>query len=144
MMHRDGVYYFAEIPELNATALSIPYKGFRFSFTILLPEERISIAELEQNLESFPFLAVLSRLKKQYVQLSLPKFQVESTLDLVGTLEKMGVTRVFTETTAELDRMVDEESSGYSELYLTNAVHKTLLDVSEGGSRVPAANFSEY
>ncbi|CAL8070694.1 unnamed protein product [Orchesella dallaii] len=141
MMHRDGSYFYGEIPELNASALSIPYKGGRFSLNVILPAEDISVAEVEQNLESFPFPAVLSRLKRQYVQVSLPRFQIHDTIDLISPLEGIGITKCFSENHADLSNMV--EDVGIGELYLTNAVHKTFIDVSEGGSRVPSANFIE-
>lgn len=141
MMHRDAVYLHAEIPELNASALSIPYKSYRYALTILLPEEGVSIAELEDNLESFPCIAVLSRLKRQYMQVSLPRFQVETTVDLIDPLEKLGIKRVFSETGAQLGKLVKGVSTG--ELYLTNAVHKVLFDVREGGSHVKSQNFSK-
>ncbi|ODM99329.1 Neuroserpin, partial [Orchesella cincta] len=130
MMHRDGAYFFGEIPELNASVLSIPYKSSRYVFNVILPEIGIPIAELETNLESFPFPAILSRMTKTHVQVSLPAPSPghgrPDRPARVNTRHKCFSNEHATSATWS--------TNPTPELYVTNAVHKTYLDVSEGGS----------
>ncbi|XP_021951875.1 neuroserpin [Folsomia candida] len=137
MMNRAGYYPCAEILELNSTALSIPYKGGRFSLTIILPERGIPISQLEKNLEAFPMHAVLSKMSQRYIQLSLPKFTLESNIDMIGPLQLLGV-KTLLSPHANLTKMSKKHG-----LFVNSFIQRTFLSVNEGGTEVSASNFIE-
>ena len=67
--------------------------------------------------------------------LSLPKFDISSSLKLKEPLEKLGITDIFDETKADLTGISPRPS-----LYLSKVVHKTFLEVDENGTQAVAAS----
>ncbi len=91
-------YYWGE----NFTATRKDLRGSGFMYFIL-PDEDSSISELLADEEALSFLTTCSskeiskyeNAKSMYVNLSLPKFDIESQLDLIEPLKNLGVTECF-------------------------------------------------
>ena len=71
--------------------------------------------------------------KYMKVNLSVPKFDVSSTMDLSEGLKKMGATRVFTENVAEFTKL-----TGDSPIYLTGANQSVRVQIDEEGVKAAA------
>jgi serpin B len=87
----------------GAIALDMPYKGKRLSMIFLLPDETHSFLEdLEDAMSKVEDLnAILKFGRKVKCEVSLPKFKLESQLDLNEPLQQLGMTDMFSESKAD-------------------------------------------
>ena len=56
---------------------------------ILLPNEKEGLADMESKLATFNFTEIISRLQPKRISLSMPRFKLESTIDLKDPLSKV-------------------------------------------------------
>ena len=56
---------------------------------ILLPNKPDGLAALEKKLEKYDLADIPARMRSRKVSLSLPKFRLESTIDLTGILSEV-------------------------------------------------------
>ncbi|MBR0354574.1 MAG: hypothetical protein IJK35_04315 [Oscillospiraceae bacterium] len=77
-------------------AICLPMHG-RAGMWLLLPDEDSSLQELIDSGEAAAFLRDpdTAEGRRCHVQISLPRFDVDSDLDLIGMLQSLGVTDVF-------------------------------------------------
>jgi serpin B len=68
------------------------------------------------------------------VVVALPKFRAEYGFSLRETLASLGMPRAFSPTAADFSGI-----DGHRDLYVSKAVHKSYLDVSEQGTEAAAA-----
>ncbi|KAI8034184.1 hypothetical protein M5D96_013035 [Drosophila gunungcola] len=105
------VYGLADLPELDATALELPFNDSATSMLILLPNQLGGLASLEQQLAQpeFDLNRIANRLHRQSVTVSLPKFSADSDIDMTDALKMLGLRQMFTDSskvTKLLDRPV--------------------------------------
>lgn len=84
--------------------------------------------------EEFNPIAVLdaAELSKQYVALSVPKFKIEYDIGLVEILRGIGIRKAFGGS-AEFEKMFDSGN-----MYISDALHKTYIQVDEEGTEAAA------
>ncbi|XP_026328448.1 antichymotrypsin-2-like isoform X3 [Hyposmocoma kahamanoa] len=137
MMHVQGDFKYADSDELNAQLLEMPYEGGEASFIVILPKEVDGIAALVDKLKDPS--ALESATSKMYtfdVNVSLPKFKIETKTDLKDVLLKMDVKRVFDPQQAQLSRLLKGEGN----LFVSKAIQKAFIEVNEEGAEAAAAN----
>lgn len=135
MMHQTGSFEYFKGEGFEVVELF--YEGNMFEMLIILPEEGsftafeqgLDAAKLQTILDSFPTERVAPQ-----VDLTMPKFKVESSFGLAGTLAEMGMPDAFDVTRADLSGM-----TGKPDLYITDVVHKAFVDVNEEGTEAAAA-----
>jgi len=88
MHHFDNVRY---MEEAGFQAVELPYRNGELSMVILLPRQVDGCGELENRLTAALVARVLTQMKQQKVEIFLPRFKLESNLDLSGTLTRMGM-----------------------------------------------------
>ncbi len=125
MHSKESLYIFDE----NAQGFIKPYKGGKFSFVGILPQEGISAEKYTEDLTGESFLELLSSRIKDSVALSLPKFETEFELSMNDSLKKMGLVKAFQD--ADFSNMSDTAEG----LYIKDMLHKVYLDVSEHGTK---------
>nr|AAK61376.1 serine proteinase inhibitor serpin-2 [Rhipicephalus appendiculatus] len=87
MMYQKNDYKMGRSEELGVTALEIPYRGGKTSMLILLPNDVEGLSQVEDRLTSQKLSDFVKTLHiRSDVKLYLPKFKLEQTLDLKGTL----------------------------------------------------------
>jgi serpin B len=121
------------------TAVSLPYRGYRLQFLILLPDQRDGLAALEGKITP-ELLAECAELPSSDVILSLPKFKLAPpSISLGGQLQKLGLKTAFDEPrgTANFDRMAPRKPDDY--LYISEVFHKAFLSLDEQGTEAAAA-----
>jgi len=130
MHHFDEVRY---TEDADFQAVELPYKGGGLSMVILLPRQVDACSKLEDRLTP----ALLSRsfggMKKQKVEIFLPRFKLESSFELNDTLAKMGMRDAFGPK-ADFSGMDGTES-----LYISGVFHKAWGEVNEEGTEAAAA-----
>ena len=137
MMHREGEMQTGDLPELDARVLELPYKGWDLSTFIILPNKLDGLSELESRLESSNMLDNLANCTRMAkLQISIPKFKIESDLNLEEHLQALGMTDLFKYGKADLSGI-----DGGRELYISTAIQKGIVEVNEEGSEAAAATF---
>ncbi|XP_048265796.1 antichymotrypsin-2 [Bombus terrestris] len=131
-MYRQDAYKYGELSDLNAKFVVIPYKGDELSMIIILPNEIDGLSDVEKKLQNTSLTNILSQGDKEEVELWLPKFKVESMLELNDVLQEMGLTDAFT--TADFSEIADGEN-----LYISDVIQKAYIEVNEEGSEAAAA-----
>ncbi|KAM7344604.1 serine protease inhibitor 42Dd-like [Cochliomyia hominivorax] len=137
MMHNKAHYKYADLPELEASALELPYKNSNISMLIILPKEITGLQKLEASLYNADFNDISSKMQMSNVDISLPKFHLEYEINLEQPLSKLGLSTLFSNE-ANFEGLFDSaEKSRISE-----ALHKSILDVNEAGSEAASTSGS--
>ncbi|HEY6437505.1 MAG TPA: serpin family protein, partial [Ignavibacteriaceae bacterium] len=134
MMRRNGKFNFTEIPELDSKLLEFPYSGDDISLYIVLPNERQGLKSVKSKLTDFALIEKsISQLKEVDVQVTIPKFKIETSYSLKDQLSQLGMKEVFTPS-ADLSGI-----DGRKDLEVSEVIHKAVIEVNEEGSEAAAA-----
>ncbi len=133
-MHRTDsrTYYWGD--KFSAVNLDADAAGSMF---LILPDEGVTPEELINDSETLSFIADPdARANNQYVMvnMSIPKFDVSSQIDLCEGLKRMGVTDVFDEAISDFSPMSDE----LNEIVLSKADHAARVKIDEEGCEAAA------
>ncbi|GFY67366.1 uncharacterized serpin-like protein TK1782 [Trichonephila inaurata madagascariensis] len=128
-MHMKSRILYASSPDWQIVEL--PYVGNSLSMMIVLPDEKKELQDLESNLSIQEIFEIRGKLRRTTVTLSLPKFRMESSLDLTKPLTSMGFQNIFKE--ADFSAMVEELKAQVS-----TVGHKALVEVTEKGTEAAA------
>ncbi|KAM4742353.1 neuroserpin isoform 1-T2 [Anableps anableps] len=134
MMYQQGNFYYGEFSDGSQEAggvyqvLEMPYEGEDMSMMIVLPRQEVPLASLEPIIKAPLLEEWANNVKRQKVEVYLPRFKVEQEINLKTTLQDLGITKIFT-TDADLSAMTDGK-----DLYIGKAVQKAYLEVTEEGS----------
>ena len=113
-------------------AVEIPYDGRELSMIVILPSEG-QFKSFEGSLDAQNVGTIIDNLQSKQVDLSLPKFEFESSLNLKQTLIKLGMPEAFS------DHADFSGITGNKELSITDVVHKAFVSVDEEGTEAAAA-----
>ncbi|ALC41242.1 Spn31A, partial [Drosophila busckii] len=133
MMYNDDVFAYAELPELDATAVELPYANTQTSMLLILPNQLDGLAQLERQLANVDLNALAARLRRELVTVRLPKFRIDFEQNMVGPLQRLGVQRIFT-ADSEVDAMLMDR------VRMSKILQKAFIDVNEAGSEAAAAS----
>ncbi|GIY05735.1 serpin B4 [Caerostris extrusa] len=130
MMNMSDQLLYTSSPDCQIVEL--PYKGDNVSMMIFLPDRQNGLSALERNLTVQQILAFRRKMRRTRVNLSLPKFSMESTVDLKQPLTSMGLGGVFLDN-ADFSGMVQRGGVRVSKM-----VQKTVVEVTEEGTEAAA------
>jgi serpin B len=122
--------------------LELPYFGRTTSMVILLPEARDGLAGIERDLTPEKLAAWLEQLAavgNAKVALALPRFSATGSFDLGRQLKTMGMPAAFDRNAADFSGMTGDRS-----LFLSNVIHKAVVEVNEEGTVAAAASGTVY
>ncbi len=123
----------------NAVGFLKGYKGGKYTFAALLPNENISVNDYLQSLTAEKLLKTLSEYQVCVVRTQMPKFSYDFDLSLKETLKAMGMPLAF-------DGEADFSKMGHStdgNLYIGDVIHKTFIAVDEKGTKAGAATVAD-
>ena len=129
-MHQGGArnYYWGE--QFSAVSLSFENDG---AMWFILPDEGVSVDQLLQDEQAMEFLMSnkyeWEDNKYLIVNLSVPKFDVTSDMDLAFGLRALGVTDVFDPAVSDFSPM----TADMEEIYLSQATHAARVMIDEEG-----------
>lgn len=129
MMHSGGYYRYTETGKYQIAEL--PYEGNRYSLVVLLPKD--SDADLAVDFSAADLSNWLDAMQSTDLSVALPKFKLETSLSLIDTLKSLGIQDAFDER-ANFTGIHRTEP-----LYISQAVHKAVVDVNETGTEAAAA-----
>ncbi|XP_053456222.1 neuroserpin [Nycticebus coucang] len=140
MMYQQGEFYYGEFSDGSNEAggiyqvLEIPYEGDEISMMLALSRQEVPLATLEPLVKPQLIEEWANSVKKQKVEVYLPRFTVEQEIDLKDVLKALGITEIFIKN-ANLTAMTDNK-----EIFLSRAIHKSFLEVNEEGAEAAAAS----
>ncbi|XP_072267901.1 leukocyte elastase inhibitor-like [Pyxicephalus adspersus] len=139
MMYQKKKFPFNYVPEINCRILQLPYVEKELSMIILLPDciedDTNGLQKLEKELtfEKFQEWTHPDNMYPIDVNVHLPKFKLEDSYKLKSVLSSLGMVDVFDASRADLSGM-----SGSKNLYLSEVVHKTFVEINEEGTEAAA------
>ncbi|XP_050093560.1 antichymotrypsin-2-like isoform X1 [Anopheles aquasalis] len=134
MMYTKGGHSYRNMVEKGFSALALSYSGSDTSMLVLLPNERNGLAALEETLPSLNLVELLDQLGKGDVEVYLPKFKIEFSLELKDVLTTLGMGRMFSNAAEFPDLLESNEP-----VKISKAVHKAFIEVNEEGTKAAAA-----
>ena len=113
--------------------LQMPYLGNSFSMLIILPHDAVNIQSVEDSLTIDNLELWKSQLGDlRGINIHIPKFTLDIEYNLKKILPDMGISLVFGP--ADLSGI-----TGYTGLFVSEAVHKAFVEVNELGTEAAAA-----
>ena len=112
------------------------YEGRDYAFVALLPKEEGADAlyDLVRGLDGASLSSLLSSAENRTVRATMPAFERDSTFQLNQVLTQMGMTDAFDPALANFSGM----GTAGGNLYLSDVLHKTYIEVSATGTRAAA------
>ncbi|XP_042541309.1 serpin E3 [Dipodomys spectabilis] len=115
--------------------LELPFLGNIASLFLVLPRDKnIDLGLIEPHLTARVINLWTSRLKRSRMDVFLPRFRIQNQFNLKSILTSWGVTDVFDPFKANLKGI-----SGQDGFYVSEAIHKATMEVSEEGTKAAAA-----
>jgi serpin B len=146
---KDGLFYLLDgnavtVPMMRQTrtfgyaegdgyqAVELLYDGGELSMVILLPQAG-QFEILEGSLDAQQASAILGKLERQEVRLTMPRFEFESSFRLGEALAAMGMPDAFKLMIADFSGITTKEP-----LFIREVVHKAFISVDEAGTEAAA------
>ncbi len=131
-MMRSSEYNY--IQGEKATGFMKQYKGGRYAFCGLLPNEGVTIGEFVNSLSTEALTNYLTTTSEEVI-IKMPKMKVEYDLNLIDVLKKLGVTDIFDSGLANLSNLATYNGAN---IYISMAKHKTFMEVDTNGTKAAA------
>lgn len=138
-MSRTGQFNYTE--HSGAQVLELPYNRDNtnssggLSMWIILPTPSTTLATVEKSLHTY----LNVQLRKESVEVWLPKFKLEAAAQLKEILQALGMKEAFDPKTANFSGMCGETKS-QAPLAISEVVHKAFVEVNEKGTEAAAAS----
>ena len=116
--------YFDYYEDSYVQMIKLPYKDRKTSMYIAIPAGRA--VDLDKNIK---------KMESKRVQISLPKFKTEFSLELIDTLLQMGIKTAFNLNKADFKNMFTDTPDN---IFISNVIHKTFISVDENGTEAAA------
>lgn len=132
----EGAY----LEDENATGFMKKYKGGKYAFVAMLPNEGVSVSDYVASLDGAALNAMLSNPQYTTVYTSMPKFETEYDVEMSDILKEMGMPIAFEPTKADFAGIGTSTEGG---VYISRVLHKTFISVGEKGTKAGAATVVE-
>lgn len=132
MMYRRGDYELAEVE--GRQVLALPYKEPSLVLLAVLPARGEPLGDFERTLSADRWASWLNALRRQEVEVFLPRFKVRTNVGLKPLLQSLGLRQAFEPGRANFRGMVEDE-----ELFISEALHEAVVEVDEKGTEAAAA-----
>ncbi|GAB5566318.1 serpin E3 isoform X1 [Prionailurus iriomotensis] len=115
--------------------LELPYLGNTVSLLLVLPRDKDTpLSHVEPHLTASIIHIWTSSLRRARMDVFLPRFRIQNHFNLKSILNSWGVTDLFDPLKANLKGI-----SGQDGFYVSEAIHKAKIEVSEEGSKASTA-----
>ncbi|EDV32256.2 uncharacterized protein Dana_GF15742 [Drosophila ananassae] len=130
MLFDDDMFVkFAELRDLNARAIELPYEHTEeLSMLLILPNQRDGLPELEKQLRSQDLGELQQRMQMEGVQVLLPKFSIDFECSLRQPLKQLGFEQIFS-ASADFKHLHPTGS-----LPVADVLQKLRINLNESGS----------
>ncbi|XP_022358565.1 serpin E3 isoform X2 [Enhydra lutris kenyoni] len=115
--------------------LELPYLGSTVSLLLVLPRDKDTpLSLIEPHLTASILHVWTSSLRRARMDVFLPRFRIQNHFNLKSILNSWGVTNLFDPLKANLKGI-----SGQDDFYVSEAIHKAKIEVSEEGTEASTA-----
>jgi serine protease inhibitor len=132
-MHQGGNFEYQETDTYQA--IRLPYGKGQMGMLLILPQPGTDKGILAKELLAHPDFWT-KQMDQMAGMIALPKFKLESHYNLADTMSAMGMALPFDSQQADFSELA--ETSGVEKLFISQVVHKTVIDVSEQGTEAAA------
>ena len=136
MYGSEGTY----LEDEKATGFMKRYKGGKYAFVAMLPNEGVSVSEYIASLDGESLNALLANPQYATVHTSIPKFETEYKVEMSEILKSMGMTEAFDMYNADFEGL---GTSTGGNIYISRVLHKAFISVGEKGTKAGAATVVE-
>ncbi|XP_066537418.1 plasminogen activator inhibitor 1 [Hoplias malabaricus] len=138
MMRTTQKFNYGEFVTKEGTdydVIEVPYEGNALSmFLVSSFEKDVPVSTLIKELSSNKVQEWTKHLKKVNRQLVLPRFSIDTEIDLKSTLSKLGLGDIFSQSKADFSRITTEEP-----LCVSDVLQRVKIDVNEEGTQGSSA-----
>jgi len=131
-MHQTEHFRYGEGDDFQA--LELPYKRNELSMIIFLPKKADGLADFEKALTAKMLPRTLADIRRENVNVALPKFEFTAEFELKKVLQALGMTDAFSLPPADFSGM-----TGRKDLFISKVIHKAFVKVYEKGTEAAAA-----
>lgn len=134
MMHVTEHFYLYDDAEVAVIKMPYVYdsSGPVLVMMVALPKEINGLSRLEENLSYQKWTNWVTKGERRRMHVSFPKFKIENRMSLNNTMSVMGLKQAFS-------RQADFSGiTGKPDLYISEAIHQTYIDVDEKGTEAAA------
>jgi serine protease inhibitor len=114
----------------------LPYKGQDLAMAIVVPQDADGLAAIEKQFTPASLGAWLGALAARDIDVSLPKFRIETDYRMNDPLKALGMRLAFDARQANFDGLV---AAGSADLCISDVFHKAFVEVTEKGTEAAAA-----
>lgn len=131
---------FGYLADKDAAGFLKYYKGRKYAFAALLPDEGVSISEYTASLTGERVSQILNQPEQTEVLVSMPKFESEYSVKMNDMLIGMGMNDAFDPVIADFTALGHSREGN---IYIGRVLHKTCIAVDEKGTKAGAATAVE-
>ncbi len=136
MYGSEGTY----LEDENAAGFMKYYKGGKYAFVAMLPDEGVSVSDYIASLTGESVNALLTNPQHTTVYTAIPKFETEYSVEMSEILKDMGMPKAFDPNNAEFEGL---GTSNAGNIFISRVLHKTFISVGEKGTKAGAATVIE-
>lgn len=136
MYGSEGTY----LEDENAAGFMKYYKGGKYAFVAMLPDEGVSVSDYIASLTGESVNALLTNPQHTTVYTAIPKFETEYSVEMSEILKNMGMPKAFDPNNAEFEGL---GTSNAGNIFISRVLHKTFISVGEKGTKAGAATVVE-
>uniref|UniRef100_A0A914Q337 Serpin domain-containing protein n=1 Tax=Panagrolaimus davidi TaxID=227884 RepID=A0A914Q337_9BILA len=121
---------------------ALPYEKHKATMYIILPNERFGLQKVIKNFNTSKLIEILTNeefLRTKKTAVKFPRFKIESSLNVVETLENLGITDIFSDKKVDLSGI-----TGRKDLSISDIKHKAFIETNEEGTEAAAASGFSY
>ncbi|XP_026328620.1 zonadhesin-like [Hyposmocoma kahamanoa] len=134
-MYQKNKFFYTESQDLQAQMIELRYTDEEYKMVILLPFEKDGLQGTLDKLNANTLTTAMNSLVRTDVRVYLPKFKIETQMELIEILKACGVTKIFNVSDSGLKGILKQAEK----LAVTGALQKAFLEVNEKGSEAAAA-----
>jgi len=133
MMHQSGRYGYFE--DAQVQVLRLPYGSGRIQFYVILPAANLTLGNFLGTFDFQRWQALFKQVGARPGKITLPRFKLEYSTELVKPLESLGMKLPFTDQ-AEFKKLAQVPPGWW--LKISQVRHKTFVEVNEVGTEAAA------
>ena len=137
--HNNGTLQMVSMPFMRSKFVDGKHKErakSEFTLDLIVAKDEAAYEELFAH--SSHYDRMVNKLRRTYVNVSVPKFKMSSNTSLKSQLIKSGLENSFSEAAADFTEMGQPKADG-SKVYIGDVIHATASELSEGGFEATAA-----
>ncbi|KAH8855702.1 Alpha-1-antitrypsin-like protein CM55-MM [Schistosoma japonicum] len=139
MMQLTDTIDYGTFPKHKIHMISKSFKNPRFTFIVILPIQSGQLEHANNVLRGkIKLPQLMSKLQSNQVALTLPRFKLDSSIDLIDTLKQMYITDLFNHQQANLKGITDLK------IFVEVLQQSTALKVNEEGVEAAAATVMSF